>query len=152
MMNNQKGIAAVEATIVLPLILLLMLAAGEFGRALYQYSMLSKAMRTGALSIERSGDFYSNSGARAQRENEAKNLIVYGNTSGTGSSVLPGLNTSDVSIVSDYEYPYGSGNIYTELVVEYDWAPVFGDGFNTFFGNTISLNFPMKASLVVRVM
>ena len=34
--RRQRGIAAVEATLVLPLMLLLMLAIGEFGRALYQ--------------------------------------------------------------------------------------------------------------------
>lgn len=152
MMKKQKGIAAVEATIILPLILLLMLAAGEFGRALYQYSMLSKAMRAGALSIERSGDFYSNSGERSQRESDAVKLIVYGNKDGSGDAVLPGLTMSDVSIISDYEYPFGSGNIYTELIVEYDWAPIFGDNFNTIFGGYLSLNFPMKTSMVVRVM
>ena len=152
MKKYQKGLAAVEAWFVLPFLLLLMLASGEFGRALYQYSMLSKAMRAGALSIERSGDFYSNSGSRAQRESEAKNLIVYGSTSAAGSSVLPGLTTSDVTIVTDYEYPFGSGNFYTELMVEYDWTPVFGDNFNTFFGNSLSLNFPMRTSMVVRVM
>ncbi len=152
MNKHQKGLAVVEATIVLPLLLLLMLAVGEFGRALYQYSMLSKAMRAGALSIERDGGFYSNSALRAQREDDAKNLIVYGNKSAAGNSVLPGLTTSDVTIVTDYEYPFGSGNYYTELKVEYDWTPVFGDSFNTFFGNSISLNFPMKTSMVVRVM
>lgn len=41
----QQGVALVEFTLVLPVLLLLLLAFGEFGRMLYQYNVLLQASR-----------------------------------------------------------------------------------------------------------
>lgn len=46
--DRQRGIAMVEFTIVAPLLLLLMFGIAEFGRALYQYNALNKAVRDAA--------------------------------------------------------------------------------------------------------
>ena len=43
--QRQQGLAMVEFTLVLPVLLLLMLAFGEFGRMLYQYNVLLQASR-----------------------------------------------------------------------------------------------------------
>ncbi len=41
----QQGVALVEFTLVLPVLLLLLLSLGEFGRMLYQYNVLLQASR-----------------------------------------------------------------------------------------------------------
>ena len=40
----QCGLVVVELAITLPLVLLIMLATAEFGRAIYQYTTLTKAV------------------------------------------------------------------------------------------------------------
>lgn len=148
--TSQRGLAAVEATLVLPIMLLLLLAIGEFGRVLYQYNTLTKAVRSGALAISRDGSWIDNPVTRTEQEGKVKNLVVYGNEN-AGNPVLLGLTTSDVSISSDEQIPFGSGAYYTKVSVSYDWQPIFGDTFHTFFGEDISLSFPLKSSMTVRV-
>lgn len=149
--NRQKGLAAVEATIVLPLILLLMLAIGEFGRALYQYSSLTQALRGGALALDRGGKYYEDISSRADSENKVKNIVVYGNAAGTGDPLLTGLSKSDISFSAIYEMPADSGDFYVDISASYSWQPVFGKDFNTFVAGVISLDFPLNTSLTVRV-
>ena len=43
-----RGLAMVEFVIVAPLLMLLMLTVGEFGRVFFQYNTLTKAVREGA--------------------------------------------------------------------------------------------------------
>ncbi|MEJ2115423.1 MAG: pilus assembly protein, partial [Gammaproteobacteria bacterium] len=46
--SHQGGLAAVEFVVILPILLLLMLASAELGRAFYQYNTLTKTVRDGA--------------------------------------------------------------------------------------------------------
>jgi hypothetical protein len=149
--RKQKGLAAVEATLVLPLLLLLLLAIGEFGRVLYQYATLTQALRGGALAIDRMGTYVDNHLTRAEKENTVKNIIVYGNALGTGNPVLPGLSKADVIFSGIYEMPAESGNYYSDVSVSYSWQPIFGKEFNTFVAGVISLDFPLDTSMTVRV-
>ncbi|AEY01552.1 TadE family protein [Oceanimonas sp. GK1] len=149
--GKQKGLAAVEATLVLPLMLLLMLAIGEFGRALYQYATLTQALRGGALSMDRMGTYVDNPITRAEKESAIKNIIVYGNAAGAGNPVLQGLSKDNVSFSGIYELPADSGNYYSDIGVSYSWQPVFGSEFNTFVAGTISLDFPLSTNMTVRV-
>lgn len=149
--RKQRGLAAVEATLVLPLILLLMLAIGEFGRALYQNATLTQALRGGALALDRMGSYVDNPQTRSDKENIIRNIIVYGNSQGTGSPVLPGLSKNDVIFSNILEIPADSGNYYSQINVSYSWQPVFGSEFNTFVAGPISLSFPLSTSMTVRV-
>ena len=45
---RQRGVAAVEFAIILPVLLFLMVATEEVGRAFYQYNTLTKSVRDGA--------------------------------------------------------------------------------------------------------
>ena len=85
---RQSGVAAIEFALVLPLLLMLMFLATEFGRALYHYNVIVKSTRDAVryLSIQTPGTHTA----------EAANLIVYGNVAGTGSSQLPDLSLSQV--------------------------------------------------------
>ncbi|GAA3532902.1 TadE/TadG family type IV pilus assembly protein [Zobellella aerophila] len=146
--RRQQGLAAVEATVVLPVLLLLLLAIGEFGRLLYQYNTLTKAVRAGS-HIVLDSDNYADIAARGAREDKIKSLILYGVETGGSDPVLPGLAADDISFSYD-ETPVGSGDFYYQVSVNYDWQPVLGTTFNTFFGNTLSLSFPLRTSITVR--
>lgn len=149
-LSRQKGLAAVEATIVFPIMLLLLLAIGEFGRVLYQYNTLSKAVRASArtVSVSPGDNFVLDDDMMAR----TRNMILYGQETVGSTTVLPGLSAGDISFSGPFNMPVTSENRYVEVRVSYDWQPVFGDTFNTFFGNTISLNFPLQTSMTMRVL
>lgn len=88
MKNRQRGVAMVELAIVLPLLLAICFAITEFGRAIYTYNTLAKSARDAAryLSTQASGSGY----------NTARNLVAYGNPAGTGTPLMPGLNSSNM--------------------------------------------------------
>ncbi|PSJ46940.1 TadE family protein [Zobellella taiwanensis] len=144
--GRQKGLAAVEATIVLPVILLLLLAIGEFGRMIYQYNTLTKAVRAGA----RTASISPNPGTFDLSLVQAKtrNMILYGQEVAGTTPVLPGLQGDDIT----FNTKEINGQTYVDIHVSYDWTPVFGDSFNTFFGDTISLTFPLESSMTMRVL
>jgi hypothetical protein len=84
-------------------------------------------------------------------EEKVKNIVVYGHDSGQGITVLPGFTKDDVS-VTIIEIPEGSTYQYMVIDAQYDWVPIFGEGFNTFFGNVIDLSFPLSTSITSRVL
>lgn len=89
MKKHQSGVALVEFALVLPLLLLLSFTVVEFGRALYQYNIITKSVRDGVryLSVQTPNTHLS----------EARNLIVYGNLDGTGNPLALGLSLSHVA-------------------------------------------------------
>lgn len=146
--SKQNGLAVVEATLVLPLLLLLVMAIGEFGRLLYQYNTLTRAVRSGAqLEVDANNIF--DPVAKANREQRITNLILYGSITTGSKPRLPGMTSNDISF-SYMQNPAASGDWYYQINVSYDWQPVFGDSFNTFFGNVLSLTFPLNTSMTVR--
>lgn len=147
--NRQKGLAVVEATIVLPILLLLLLAIGEFGRVIYQYHILTKSVRAGTHHLL--PENFMNEFEREILEEKVKNIVVYGHDSGQGITVLPGFTKDDVS-VTIIEIPEGSTYQYMVIDAQYDWVPIFGEGFNTFFGSVIDLSFPLSTSITSRVL
>lgn len=148
--KKQEGLAAVEATIVLPLLLLLLLAIGEFGRMLYQYNTLSKALRAGVrtVSVAEGDNFVLDDSLR----NRTKNMILYGQETAGSASVLPGLTEDNISFSEPFNIPVTSEDRYITLKVNYDWTPVFGEDFSTFFGGSVSLSFPLNISMTMRIL
>lgn len=92
MNSKQFGVAIVEFALILPLMLVMTFIVTEFGRAIYQYNTLTKSVRDAAryLSIQTPNT----------KITEASNLVVYGNTAGTGTPLALGLTTSHVSTPS----------------------------------------------------
>jgi Flp pilus assembly protein TadG len=118
--RSERGTQLVELAIVLPILLVLLAASAEFGRFFYTYQTLSKATRTGAryLTIE---------SAAGTADAKARNLVVYGNESGTGSPVISGLTGSNVRVVRT-----GGSSAFPERVTVriegYTYRPVFDLG------------------------
>lgn len=87
---RQRGVAAIEFAILVPVMLLIVFGTTEFGRAFYQYNTLTKSVRDGVryLSMHASGTGHD----------VAACLAVYGNQTCTGQVLVPGLSTSLVSV------------------------------------------------------
>jgi Flp pilus assembly protein TadG len=118
--RSERGTQLVELAIVLPVVLVLMGASAEFGRFFYTYQTLAKATRTGAR-------FLTVESAAGTSDAQAKNLVVYGNQSGTGTPVISGLTGANVRVVRT-----GGSNAFPERVTvrieNYVYQPVFDLG------------------------
>ena len=88
----QRGVAAVEFGLLITLLVSLVLAASEFGRAMVQYDTVVKGARAASryLSQGAAGD--------STAITAAKNLVVYGSTTATGTALVPGLTTAMVGV------------------------------------------------------
>jgi len=87
--RTQRGVAMIELAIVLPLLLAICFAITEFGRAIYTYDTLAKSARDAAR--------YLTTQAAGKGWTTARNLVAYGNPAGTGSPLVPGLDSSNMS-------------------------------------------------------
>ncbi|MFL6230383.1 MAG: TadE/TadG family type IV pilus assembly protein [Pyrinomonadaceae bacterium] len=117
--RDERGTQLVELALVAPLMLMLMGATAEFGRFFYTYSTLAKATRVGAR--------YQISQAPGTNFALTKNLVVYGNTAGTGTPVLTGLTTGNVSVVEN-KNAGGAVQTVSVSISGYGYQPVFDLG------------------------
>ena len=119
--SAQAGIAAVEFTVALPLLLFLFLAVSEFGRAFLQYNALTRAVQDSARQVasEAIGNGTGVVVLDAALLATAKNLVVFGNSGGTGTALLPGLTVANVTVTN-----LGGGNI--AVAVAYAYQPMIG--------------------------
>ena len=127
---KQCGVALVEFALILPLLLILTFVTTEYSRALFQYNILTKSVRDAAryLSVYNPGD--------TTKFPIAKNLVVYGNPSGTGVPLVIGLTTSLVP--NPVWQTAGTApviNTVTIRVTGYVFQPLFTSAFGVNFGN-----------------
>lgn len=95
--SRQRGVAAVELGLLMPILILLAFGITEFGRAFYQYNTLAKAVRDGVRYLTH----YAPGDERYEtHKSNARNLVVCGTTSSCSdaSALVSGLKTSLVSI------------------------------------------------------
>jgi Flp pilus assembly protein TadG len=92
LLKDDRGVQLVELAIVIPIFVLLFAATAEFGRYFYEYTTLAKASRAGAR-------YLATAAVNSTEDGIAKNLVVFGNTAGTGSPILSGMTTGNVNIV-----------------------------------------------------
>jgi Flp pilus assembly protein TadG len=93
--SNERGSTLVEFAIGATVFLTAMFAVLEFGRALWTHNALADAARRGAryATLHDQGDSGS-----------VQNMVVYGNSAGSGQPLLPNLSTGNVSV--NYSNPY----------------------------------------------
>ena len=143
--RDEQGVQLLEMAIVIPILMLLFAGVAEFGRYFYEYTTLAKASRVGARYL---GSKSVNSATNY--EAIAKNLVVYGNTAGTGSPILSGLSTSNVTVT------YGGGTAgvpetVTISITSYKHTPVFDLG-KLLKSKTLSTAVDVKPSVTMRYM
>ncbi|MEZ9835321.1 TadE/TadG family type IV pilus assembly protein [Vibrio breoganii] len=136
LITKQKGLAAIEMVLVMPVMLILLVGVFEISRIFIQYTTLNKAVQAGARYAL--VDIY---GAQAQgaiaEEDQIKNVVVYGKRTTGSNSVLSGLTASDVSISST------SSHITVSAV--YAYMPVFAT--IPFTTTSLSMNLTASASM-----
>ncbi|KJZ37055.1 TadE/TadG family type IV pilus assembly protein [Pseudomonas fluorescens] len=150
--QRQQGLAMVEFTLVLPVLLLLLLAFGEFGRMLYQYNVLLQASRDADRFVA-SQAWNSTLGQVALSNTlltQTKNVAVYGVPANTGTAVVSGLTTGNVVVAA-------VGTDHVRVTITYTFCPVIGGGncggsIPGFFGNQIALSIPLVATTVMRAL
>lgn len=133
MKTRQKGTAAVEFALILPLLLLLTFITTEFGRAMYQYNTIIKSVRDAVryLSVQTPG---TNIAA-------AQNLVVYGKTNPASSDAPLALGLDDSTKVSITPTWATAGsnpliNTVTVTVSGYRFKPLFGSVFGVSFADS----------------
>ena len=127
---KQSGVALVEFALILPLLLLLTFITTEFGRALFQYNILTKSVRDAARYLT---PYNPRDAAKILI---AKNLVVYGNPAGSGSPLVIGLTTALVP--NPVWQTAGTGpviNTVTIRVTGYNFRPLFASAFGVSFAN-----------------
>lgn len=144
--RDERGVQLVELAIVIPIFLVLFATVGEFGRFFYEYTTLAKGTRVGSR-------FLINKCFPGNDDAAAKNLVVYGNTSGSGAPVVKGLTTDNVSIIRKNAggavMTVGVPETVTVQIINYKYEPVFDLG-KMFNSSTLSLNIDVKPSVTMR--
>ena len=145
---NERGVQLVELAIVLPIFMILFAATAEFGRYFYEYTTLSKAARVGAR-------YLVTEKVDCAKADLARNLVVYGNTAGTGSPILPDLMTSNVSVSpNDLDCagtPQGVPQDITVTISGFKHKSLFDIG-GLLKSASISMDIDVKPSVTMRYM
>jgi len=148
--RDERGVQLVEIAIVLPLLFMLFGAVGEFGRYFYEYTTLAKAACVGARLMAAKPV----SSPTTDWQLAAKRLVVYGNTAGTGSPVLPGLTIANVDLVFEGGTYAGGAGVPATVTVKiknYKHDPIFDLGKMTKISG-LSLNVDVKPSITMHYM
>jgi Flp pilus assembly protein TadG len=128
--RDERGIQLVELAIVLPIFILLFGATAEFGRYFYEYTTLAKSARVGAR-------YLATAAVNSTEDTNAKNIVVYGNSAGTGNPILSGLSTTVLP------------QTVTIQITGFKHQPVFDLGAIT-KTPTLSMNIDVKPSVTMR--
>ncbi|HEX4945678.1 MAG TPA: TadE/TadG family type IV pilus assembly protein [Blastocatellia bacterium] len=142
--HNERGVQLVEVAIVMPILLVLLAAAAEFGRYFYVYSTLSRATRTAVRHIS-SKEF------SAAKKTEAINLALCGSTTacGSGTEILSGLTADNFTITTSG----GTADFPTTVTVQvagYNYTPIFNLG--NFADGVSWTSVPVNAKTTMRYM
>ncbi len=144
--HHSLGLAAVEFAIVVPVVLFLLLACAELGRAMYQYNTLTKAVRNGAIYA---GQVALDPGTHtmaltAGKQASAQNVTVFGTPTAGGSAVLPNFAPGSVTVVA-------IGTTQVQVSAAYSYVPLFLGGIPTFGqGQSNSIASPVTLSASCR--
>jgi Flp pilus assembly protein TadG len=144
---RERGAVLVEMALVTPILLLVMLATAEITRAFIDHNTLTKAVRNGVRHVA-SRALLGSTGIvflNAALQTEAKNLVVYGNTAGTGTPVLPGLAPANVTITD-----LGANNI--EITASYAISGILGPVLPAFYGPGANMNHNLQATVSMRAL
>jgi Flp pilus assembly protein TadG len=141
--RDDRGLQLVELAITLPIMVLLFAAAAEFGRYFQEYTTLAKGSRVAAR-------YLATACINGADDSAAKNLVVYGNVAGTGSPIVNGLATTNVTIVRAVGGAATSGfpETVTVKIENFNHTPLFNLG--QLMGNSLSMNIAVKPSVTMR--
>lgn len=144
--KRQRGVAAIEFAIVVPLCLFLLLAVSEFGRAIWQYNTLTRTVRDATR-------FASSSALQGQSQvvriddqliSEVGRVAAYGTPLGSSAPLLPDLSPANFTITDE-----GGGVI--SVTVSYPYQPLLGAVLpRVMQSGAITSAFTMRAQVTMR--
>jgi len=150
----------VELTIALPLLLFLLLATTELGRAFYQYTALTKAVHDGAR-YAAAVALHNGTVDLSQADKDGnpikpnvKSLVVYGDTGGS-TPLLPGLAPGNVQIDPVDKNGIVTPNaVYVRVVANYTFQSMFGGTIPSFGlgGGDVQSPVTLTASATMRAL
>jgi Flp pilus assembly protein TadG len=144
--SRLRGIALVETVIVTPVLLFLMLATAEITNAFVDHNTLTKSVRNGARFLAGKAILGTtgNIVLTSEKTLATRRLVVYGNASGSGSPILPGLSIGDVQVAD-------LGNNDIEVTATYAYTGILGDTLPALgFGSDIDLGMTLQASVSMK--
>ncbi len=145
---RQRGAVLVEMALVTPILLAMMLATAEVTRAFVDHNTLTKAVRSGARYVAANA-YQGTTGViavGATLKAETQNLVVYGNTAGTGAPVLAGLTAADITVTD-----VGANNI--RVSAAHTISGMLGPVLRSFFGGPdISMVHNLEATVTMRAL
>lgn len=145
---RQRGAVLAEMALVTPLLLFLMLATAEVTRAFVDHNTLTKAVRTGVRYVAANA-FQGTTGVvwiSATLRAETQNLVVYGNSAGTGTPVLPGLTAADITVTN-----IGANNI--QVTAAHTISGILGPVLSSFYGGpNFNLVHNLQATVTMRAL
>ncbi len=147
-MGRQHGAALVEAVVISPLLLFLILLTAEVTNAFVDHNTLSKSARNAARHLATNAVLGSTGTVllTAQVTNDTRNLLVFGNTAGAGKSILPGLAVDNVQVLD-------LGNNYVQVTATYAYTGLLGGSLPTFnFGADSNLSMNLQATVAMRAL
>jgi Flp pilus assembly protein TadG len=144
--DRQRGLAAVEFALVLPLLLVVLLATAELGRMLSQYDTLNKSVRDGARYLASVALQAGVMTVTAAEQTATQNLVVTGNVNGSGTALLPGLVAGNVTVS-------GSASGYVTVTASYTYQPMVAASLPMFgLRAPVAVNIPLNATVVMRAL
>ena len=139
--SDERGTQLAEASIILPIFLILFAATAEFGRYFYEYTTLAKAARVGAR-------YLTSAQVDPTEDNTAKNIVVFGNPAGSGTPILTGLDKSNVVITRQGGTPVLPQTVGVQIQ-GFKHQPIFDLGL-ILKTPSLSLNIDVKPSVTMR--
>lgn len=143
--RHETGVAIVEFTIVLPLMLLLILVVAEFGRAFLYYNTLTRAVRDSARYVASNALKGQSQVVEVDADlvQAAQNLVDYGNATGAGTPTTAWDSAGTVTVIDE-----GDGVV--TVIASYPYVPMVGNLLPDFArGGGISTVFTMHAQVTV---
>ena len=141
--RKEQGFAAIELTMILPFLLLLIFATAELGRLLYQYNALNKTVRSASRYL--AGNAKLGTGVYEIRPGVATKVTTYIRYGGPNSStpLLPNLTSSTIDLNVSGEF--------VTIRVSYPWQPIFSDMLTTFgIGNDTDISLTLESTYTMR--
>lgn len=143
--RDERGVQLLETAIVLPIFLILLAVAAEFGRYFYVYSTLSRATRTAVRHI-------SSKKFTLATATEAQNLALCGTVAAcaSGTEILSGLTSANFEIIPAVPAPPNIvfPTTVTVRVTNYTYQPIFNLG--NFAEGVSWANVPIQAKTTMR--
>lgn len=151
--KRQAGVALVEFAITIPLLLLLVVGVSEFGFSFYRLNILNKSVHDGArffsdVSQARNDVLSNDIDVSADNIAATQNVVIYGNTSATGSPLLPGADNYTVT-VNTLTLSGTTEHIIVTAVYNHDF--ILGQLLNALTLGAAPASYDLTASSVLRV-